>query len=125
LNEIDKTRLPYNINVLTQASARFALQHVDVLLKQANQIRNDRAWLIERLTSLGTLTVYPSEANFILFRTPEGQATDLFNRLREQGVLVKNLSPAGGQLADCLRVTVGTAQENKVFVDMLTQIMQG
>ena len=99
LNEIDKTRLPYNINVLTQASARFALQHVDVLLKQAQQIRTDRTWLLDRLATFDVLSVYPSEANFILFRTPEGQATDLFKRLRKQGVLIKNLSPAGGQLS--------------------------
>jgi histidinol-phosphate aminotransferase len=123
LNEINKTRLPYNINSLTQASGLFALQHVDMLLQQAEKIRSDRAWLSEQLAALGALNVYPSEANFILFRTPAGQATGIFNRLREKGVLIKNLSPAGGQLVDCLRVTVGTAQENKLFMDSLSQIL--
>ena len=125
LNEINKTRLPYNINSLTQASGLFALQHIDMLLQQAQQIRTDRAWLSEQLAALDVLSVYPSEANFILFRTPAGKATNIFNRLREKGVLIKNLSPVGGQLADCLRVTVGTAQENKLFMDSLSQILEG
>ena len=67
LNEINKTRLPYNINSLTQASGLFALQHVDMLLQQAKQIRTDRSWLTEQLVALDVLSVYPSEANFILF----------------------------------------------------------
>lgn len=124
LDEIDKTRLPYNINSLTQASAQFALQHIDLLLQQAKQIRADRACLLEQLNALNLSAVYPSDANFILFRTAAGQATDIFNGLREQGVLIKNLSPAGGQLADCLRVTVGTVQENKIFMDTLKQLVQ-
>ncbi len=124
LKEIDKTRLPYNINVLTQLSAQFALKHVDVLLQQAKQIRTDRTWLTQQLVSLGVVAVYPSEANFILFRTSEGQADSIFSRLREKGVLIKNLSPSGGQLTDCLRVTVGTAEENKIFIDALTQSVQ-
>ncbi|MEE9422793.1 MAG: histidinol-phosphate aminotransferase, partial [Gammaproteobacteria bacterium] len=97
----------------------------DMLLQQAKQIRTDRSWLTEQLVALDVLSVYPSEANFILFRTPVGQATNIFNRLREKGVLIKNLSPVGGQLADCLRVTVGTAQENKFFLDSLSQILEG
>ncbi len=119
LGEIDKTRLPYNINTLTQASARFALEHAGVLQEQAQHIRAGRADLAARLAGLDGLRVYPSEANFILFRTPAGQAGRIFDCLRESGVLVKNLSGAGGALADCLRVTVGTAQENAAFVERL------
>lgn len=124
LNEIDKTRLPYNINILTQVSARFALEHIDLLLQQAKQIRTDRAWLTQQLTVLGLPNVYPSEANFILFRTPAGRADDIFMGLREQGVLIKNLSRSGGQLTDCLRVTVGTAEENKTFMDTLARVLK-
>lgn len=119
LGEIDKTRLPYNINVLTQTSAMFALQHRDVLDQQARQIRADRAWLQQELMRLAGLQVYPSEANFILFRTPAGVAGSVFASLKEQGVLIKNLDPSGGRLQDCLRVTVGQPEENRAFVDAL------
>lgn len=119
LNEIDKTRLPYNINVLTQASAEFALEHRDVLDAQTAQIRADRATLQAALMALPGLTVYPSEANFILFRTPAGQADALFAGLRERGILIKNLAGAGGPLAECLRVTVGTPKENAAFLAAL------
>ena len=119
LGEIDKTRLPYNINVLTQASARFALQHKALLEEQAARIRADRAALLERLAALPGLQAWPSEANFILFRVAEGRADAVFQSLREQGVLIKNLNPAGGRLRDCLRVTIGTPQENDAFEQAL------
>ncbi len=120
LGEIDKTRLPYNINSLTQASARFALEQAGVLQEQAQRIRAGRGELAARLAGLAGLRVYPSEANFILFRTPAGQAGRVFECLRERGLLIKNLSGAGGALADCLRVTVGTPAENAAFVEGLT-----
>lgn len=123
LNEIDKTRLPYNINVLTQASAEFALEHRDVLDAQTARIRADRAALLAALAEFTGLTVYPSEANFILFRTPAGQADAIFTGLRERGILIKNLSGAGGALADCLRVTVGTPEENAAFLAVLGQLL--
>lgn len=116
LGEIDKTRLPYNINVLTQASAEFALEHRDVLDEQTARIRADRAVLLAALEALPGLMVYPSEANFILFRTPSGRADAVFAGLRERGVLIKNLDNAGGVLTDCLRVTVGTPEENAAFL---------
>jgi histidinol-phosphate aminotransferase len=119
LAEIDKTRLPYNINVLTQLSAEFALEHHAVLDAQTAQIRADRTTLLAALKALPGLTVYPSAANFVLFRTPAGRATEIFNALRERHILIKNLSAAGGALADCLRVTVGTADENVAFLTAL------
>lgn len=123
LNEIDKTRLPYNINVLTQASAEFALEHREVLEAQTARIRSDRAVLLAELLALPGLTVYPSEANFILFRTPAGMADAIFAGLRERGILIKNLNGAGGALADCLRVTVGTAEEDTAFLAALKALL--
>lgn len=119
LTEIDKTRLPYNINVLTQASADFALRYRDVFDEQTRCIREDREWLFSRLVELPGLTVYPSRANFILFRVPAGRADAVFTSLKGAGVLVKNLSGAGGLLADCLRVTVGAPKENNAFLHAL------
>ncbi|VAW79382.1 Histidinol-phosphate aminotransferase [hydrothermal vent metagenome] len=119
LGEIDKTRLPYNINVLTQASALFALEHKAMLDEQAGLIRSERTRMIQALSSLDGVEAYPSEANFVLFRVREGTADAVFNALREQGVLIKNLNPAAGRLTGCLRVTVGTPDENMQFLTAL------
>ncbi|MGB1110888.1 MAG: histidinol-phosphate transaminase, partial [Gammaproteobacteria bacterium] len=96
VDEFNKVRLPYNINVLTQLSTDFALSHEAVLDEQTAAIRADRAVMDEALRAMPGLTVYPSSANFILFRTPEAKATPLFEALKQRGVLVKNLSPVGG-----------------------------
>ncbi len=119
LAEIDKTRLPYNINVLTQVSAEFALEHRAVLDQQTAAIRRDRAVLHEGLAALPGIEPFPSEANFILFRVPAGRADAIHRALLERGVLIKNLSGAGGALGDCLRVTVGTPDENRTFLEAL------
>ena len=123
LDEFEKVRLPYNINVLTQASAEFALQHAEVLHAQTEQIKQDRSWLEQALRQLAGLTVYPSRANFILFRVPPGRAEEMFAGLKSAGVLIKNLDKAGGVLQDCLRVTVGTPQENQAFITALKPLL--
>ena len=118
LNEFDKVRLPYNINILTQASAEFAIKNIDVLDAQTQQICNDREELFKQLAAIEGVQAYPSQANFILARVAEGQADRIFNNLKEQGVLIKNLNPARGLLKDCLRITVGTSEENKKFLEL-------
>jgi histidinol-phosphate aminotransferase len=65
------------------------------------------------------LQVFPSEANFILLRTPVGRADEIFDRVKDLGVLIKNLHGSDPALADCLRVTVGSAAENKAFLNAL------
>jgi len=119
LDEFDKLRLPYNINVLTQLSAEFALQHVAMLDAQTQQIKQDRAELYAQMQALKGLTVFPSQANFILFRAPTGKAAAVFERLKSEGVLIKNMDRAGPLLRDCLRVTVGAAEENAAFLQAL------
>ena len=116
LTQIDKLRLPYNINVLTQASGTFALRHRATLDEQTKRIRADRAVLFDALASIDALSPFPSDANFILVRTEPGRAGNLFAGLRERGVLIKNLDGAYPLLADCLRVTVGTPDENSALI---------
>jgi histidinol-phosphate aminotransferase len=70
------------------------------------------------------LTPYPSEANFILFRVPHGRADDIFYGLQANGVLIKNLNKPFGPLADCLRVTIGTPQENEKFLYALERALE-
>lgn len=123
LNEFDKVRLPYNINILTQISTRFALQHHAVLEQQTRQIKADRDALFDELLGIEGLTIYPSRANFILFRVAQGNADQVFKSLKEKGILIKNLNKAGGMLTDCLRVTVGKPDENAAFLTALKQIL--
>jgi len=121
LEQIDKIRLPYNINILAQVSADFALGHQDVLESQAAAIRRDREDLQQAMAALPGITVYPSRANFILFRAPQGRGQALFEKIRAAGVLIKNLHRDDDLLRDCLRVTVGTADENRAFLEALQE----
>ena len=123
LAEIDKVRLPYNINVLTQVSADFALQNSAMFAEQTAAIRAERSRLMADLEALDGLEVFPSAANFILFRTPQGRASEIFDKLKQSGILIKNLSPNGGLLSDCLRVTVGKPEENQAFIKALTKAL--
>jgi len=117
LNEFDKVRMPYNINVLTQLSAKFALEHVEVLNEQAAKLRAARTELMQALKEIQGVEAFDSAANFILFRIDN--ASDVFACLKEKNILIKNLDPAGGALANCLRVTVSTPEENADFLSAL------
>jgi histidinol-phosphate aminotransferase len=119
LEQLEKLRLPYNVGVLTQTVADILLQHHGVLLQQAEQIRRDRTWLFERLVGTVDVHAYPSEANFILFRLPH--AARVFEGLKQRGVLIKKLDGGHPALLDCLRVTVGTTEENELFVRALQE----
>jgi len=117
--EIDKVRLPYNINALTQTSAALALRHRALFDAQTAAIRAERARLFAALVSLDGVQPYPSEANFILLRLTGGHADAVFAGLRARGVLVKNLHGAHPLLAECLRITVGRPEENAAFLSAL------
>jgi histidinol-phosphate aminotransferase len=119
LEQLEKLRLPYNVGVLTQLVAEILLKHHEVLLQQARQIKLDRTWLFERLVGTVDVRAYPSAANFILFRLPH--AAKVFEGLKQRGVLVKKLDGGHPALLDCLRVTVGTAEENEQFIKALQE----
>ncbi len=119
IEQIDKTRLPYNVNVLTQAAGEHALARLDVLDAQARSIREERASLLSALQATAGIRAYPSAANFLLLRVPEGRAREIFEGLRRRRVLVKTLDGSHPLLHDCLRVTVGKPEENRAFVEAL------
>lgn len=121
INEFDKIRLPYNINVLTQATVRFALEYGDVLEQQTAKIREQREVLYQQLSALDGLHVYPSAANFLLVRLKRHSATAVFEGLKQRGVLVKNLDKAGAALRSCLRLTVGLPEENALMIEALRE----
>ena len=117
--EIDKVRPPYNISVLNTECALFALEHADVFATQAKDLRAQRARLLKELASLAGVTPFPSEANMILVRVPDAAKT--FEGLKAQGVLIKNVSKMHPLLSNCLRLTVGTAQENDQLLAALKE----
>jgi histidinol-phosphate aminotransferase len=121
ISELDKVRLPYNINVLTQLAARVSLENLGVLLDQASRIVQQRSVLLGELARIRDVRVFPSEANFVTFRIPD--AAGVFEKLRQNRILIKCLHGAHPLLADCLRVTVGSAEDNAVFLDTLRRIM--
>lgn len=110
LQELDKLRLPYNINVLTQVSAEFALDHFDVLMAQTRDIRQQREVLYQALQQIDAVQVWPSEANFLLLRCE--QARRVHEHMKNDGVLIKCLDGAHPALQNCLRLTVGAPDEN-------------
>jgi histidinol-phosphate aminotransferase len=117
--EIDKVRPPYNISVLDYECALFALEHAEVFAAQAKDLREQRARLQKELATLPGVTAFPSEANMILVRVPD--AAKSFDGLKAHGVLIKNVSKMHPLLSNCLRLTVGTAQENDQLLAALKE----
>ena len=118
IEQFNKVRQAYNVSVLAQAAALFMLEHLDVLEEQAARIRAERASLGAALRALAGVAVFPSEANFFLIRA--AGADRVYEELRKRGILVRNLHPG---LRDCLRVTVGTPEENRILVAALREIL--
>ena len=110
--EIDKVRPPYNISVLNYECALFALEHEDVFAAQARDLVAQRTVLMDALLALSVKGVkaWKSDANMILVRVPDAAKT--FEGLKSRQVLIKNVSKMHPLLAGCLRLTVGTADEN-------------
>ena len=123
IEQIDKTRLPYNINVLTQVTAEFVLKNRSVLDRQTEAIKQERDRLFSALATITSIKVYPTEANFILFRLPQGQGVRIHEALRAQGLLLKNLHGTHTALQDCLRLTVGTPEQNNAFLDVFGRLL--
>ncbi len=119
IEQVDKVRPLYNVSVLNCECALFALEHEAVFAAQARAIREQRAVLFEALADLPGVRAYPSEANMILLRVPDAQRS--FDALKQRKVLVKNVSFMHPLLTNCLRLTVGTADENRLLLAALQE----
>jgi len=117
--EIDKIRPPYNINVLTQAVVPVLLRHEALLAEQAAAIRRERARMARELGQLRRVTVFPSDANFLLIRVPD--APQWFGTLHDAGILIKNVHGWHPLLDNCLRITIGTPAENNAVLEALSR----
>ena len=117
--EMEKIRPPYNVNALTQAVVPVLLEHGAMLAEQAAAICSERTRVAAALADLRRVTVFPSQANFVLIRVPD--ANHWFATLRDAGILVKNVAAGHPLLANCLRITIGTPAENDALLDALSR----
>lgn len=118
IDEFDKVRPPYNISSLDEAAAEFALEHLDVLLEQASRLRTDRGHLLAALRAMPGVMAFDSAANFVLVRVADGPATAA--AMRTRGVLIKDVGRMHLLLANCLRFTVGSPDENTTLLAALS-----
>jgi histidinol-phosphate aminotransferase len=122
IEQFDKVRPPYNVNVLTLAAADFMLDHLSLLDQQAALLRAERTVLLAAMHTLPGVTAFDSAANFILFRVADPDR--VFAGLKQQGILIKNVSRMHPLLAGCLRATVGAPEENVRFLAALRKSLK-
>jgi histidinol-phosphate aminotransferase len=120
ISELEKLRPPYNLNALTQAAAVELLAQPDWIGERASAIRRERERLASRLAQLPGVAVVPSQANFLLVRV--AQAGRIAEALKARRVLVKQVAAMHVSLADCLRITVGTPEENDILMTTFTEL---
>jgi histidinol-phosphate aminotransferase len=116
IDEFDKLRPPYNVGSLAQTAVTLLLANADVFAQQAASIRAERARLCATLAQL-RVRAYPTQTNFVLVRVPDAPAAAA--ALRAARILVKDLHGSHPLLAQCLRITVGTPDENRALLDAL------
>ncbi|HKO87227.1 MAG TPA: histidinol-phosphate transaminase [Burkholderiales bacterium] len=121
IEQFDKLRPPYNVNVITQAVAEKVLAHADVLHDQAQRIKAERERLFTSLKSFARVEAFPSLANFILIRVPDADKT--YDAMRARGILIRNLHGGHPLLDQCLRLTVGTPEENQSMLEALKEAL--
>ncbi len=119
LSEIKKVKLPYNVDAVSQYVATYALQNFYSRIKKfIREVITERENLLKKLSSFKNITVYPSEANFILFKSTKSK--EIYQKLLKSGILIRDMSST---IKNSLRVTVGTKEENEEFIKALKNIL--
>jgi len=121
ITQLNKVRMPYNINALTQVSAEFLLDHFDVFEEQAAEIRCERERMAKALAEIDGIQVFPSQANFLLVRVTDANA--VFEALKLKDILIKNMHGSDRLLVNCLRITIGRKDENSALLAALREIL--
>jgi histidinol-phosphate aminotransferase len=119
VEQIDKVSPPYNVSGLNAAATLFALEHAEVFAEQAAILRRERVRLLHELATMAGVTAFPSEANMILVRVPDSRRA--FEGMKQRGILVKHIAGLHPLLANCLRLTVGTPEENTLMIRALKE----
>jgi histidinol-phosphate aminotransferase len=121
--ELAKGKLPYNVNVITLAAAEVALDHAELLTARTRGIAETRDRFLPRLAAISGIEVFPTAANFVLIRCRARPASEVFRRLHEEhGILVRDVS-GSAELAECLRISIGTEEDMEAVLEALSQIV--
>ena len=120
MGELAKILPPYNMNQLSLATAKFALQHHDTIQTTIDILKTERERVFSGLSAIGRLKAFPSEANFITVRVPDADA--LFNTLKENRILIKKLHGTHPLLAQCVRITIGSPEQNDAVLDIIRKL---
>jgi histidinol-phosphate/aromatic aminotransferase/cobyric acid decarboxylase-like protein len=118
VREVNKARLPYNLNFFTQSAALAALEEKVVLEDMVRRLVEERERLLERLADVPGVRAWPSRANFFLLELLGASPRAVFDALYRRGVLVRDVS-SYPMLSRCLRISVGTPAENETFLHAL------
>jgi histidinol-phosphate aminotransferase len=121
IEAIQVARLPYHLSALTQACGEVAVRHAGATLSAVEEIVAERDRLAKEMQRVRNVEVFPSAANFLLFRTPL-EGAKLWRSLADRGVLIRDFSTMPG-LERCLRVTVGSSEQNAAFVEALRGVL--
>lgn len=121
IREFIKVRQPYSVDAVSQAIAKVVYRNRSVFEKEVDEIITERDALKERLCDLGGVEVFDSDSNYLMIRIEK--ADEIWQKLYDKGVLIRDFSHAP-LLENCLRVSIGTPEENTIFFDTLTEIMQ-
>jgi histidinol-phosphate/aromatic aminotransferase/cobyric acid decarboxylase-like protein len=118
VRQVNKARLPYNLNFFSQAAALAALEEKDTLAAGVHAIVAERARLMDRLAGMPGVRALPSDANFFLLELEAADPRAVFDAMARRGVLVRDVT-SYPQLERCLRVSVGSEKENDAFLHAL------
>ncbi len=119
--EIDSVVLPYHLDAAKQLAGTLVLNYVDEMNDHVRELVTERELIVARLRQM-PVTVWPSGANFILFRPEAKDGKSVWQGLLDKGILIRDCSSWSG-LENCLRVTIGTPQENKTFLESLSEVL--
>ncbi len=119
IREVNKVRLPFNLNSLSQSYALNILKDNVKMNKHIDEIKKERLFLYNKLSNMSNVMPFPSDSNFILFRVKN--AGNIYKMLTKDGILIRNVSDT---IKDCLRVTVGKPSENREFIKCLKSILR-
>jgi len=122
VTELEKVVLPYHLDAVKQAAGRLALRYEGDMRKRVAELVAERDRLVARLLHLD-VHVWPSSANFVLFRPLAVDANHVWQELVDRSVLIRNCA-SWPRLGGCLRVTVGTSEENEIFISALTKVLE-
>lgn len=122
VDDVRRVRLPYHLDAIKQVAAEVALEQEDAFLDHRGRVAAERDRVADGLQALGGVRVWPSAANYLLFRVDD--ATAVFDGLLAHGVLVRDFSTRP-RLGGCLRVTIGTRAENDAFLAALGDVLAG